>query len=696
MREERKVVTVLSADLVNSTPLGEAMDPEEVRLIIGEAVGRMVHAVEAFGGTVKDLAGDGILALFGAPQTHEDDPERAILAGLRLLGDIHAYGAEVARAWGVGEFSVRVGVATGSVVVGPVGGGSRIEYGATGDTVNTAARLQAAARPGRLLALAATRAATEQLFRWGESQQLSLKGKAESVPASEVLGEAEAGRALPPERARFIGRDRELATAWEAVESVLAGAGQILFVSGDAGIGKSRLLAELRRRLQDRPTGQRAPLWLEGRSVSYAESIPYSPFRELLRDWLGVAGQADLRTQMTLRRRVESLFGEDATQITPYLASVLGLAAQHEPPSDQQAPSPEEVLQRTFAAIAALLERLAQDAPLVLALEDLHWSDATSIQLAGTLLPLTEQAALLLVLTGRPERDRPFWELKERAARELPHRTDDVTLRALPRDSDRELLYALVGEGTLPGASEREILQVSDGNPFYLEELVQSLIDQGSLVREGDGWRFDHDVSREIPATVEKVILSRIDRLSPPAHRVLVTASVLGKDFGLPLLEGLLGDAGVVADALSELQRLDLLREAGRWPQPEYRFKHALTQDVVYATLLREQREELHRKAAGWLESVSTDREQMLGLLAHHWRAAGDRKRAVEYLLAAAEQAGRGWAKQEALNLYDQAFELTPEETPQRRSIAMKRAVALMTFTHSVKDIERDDRADEE
>ena len=330
------------------------------------------------------------------------------------------------------------------------------------------------------------------------------------------------------------------------------------------------------------------------------------------------------------------------------------------------------ILLRTFQL--KIFAKLSRNTP--------HWS-------------LTEHSALLLVLTGREERDRPYWELKERAARELPHRTDDITLRPLPRNSDRELLHALVGEATLPAESEREILEISEGNPFYLEELVQSLIDQGSLVREAESWRFDHDESREIPATIEKVILSRIDQLSEHSHRVLATASVLGKQFGLPLLEALVGEADVVAEALPELQRLDLLREAGRWPHPEYRFKHALTQDVVYGTLLREQREELHRKAAGWLESVSTDREEVLGLLAHHWRAAGDRERAVAYLLAAAEQAGCGWAKQEALNLYDQALELTPEEGAERRSIAMKRAVALVVFGH-VADVEREPSTDED
>src|SRR5438128_1202602 len=249
MREERKVVTAVSADLAGSTALGDRLDPEEVKLIVAEAVARMVQAVEEFGGTVKDLAGDGILALFGAPVTHEDDAERAVRAGLRIVQAIRSYGDEVAKAWGVEGFAVRVGVATGPVVVGAVGGGQRVEYGAYGDTVNLAARLQSSARPGSVLTEADTHRMVEPLFEWSARQELELKGKSAAVLAYEAEGArptAPRTRGLRGIQAPLVGRDRELGVARAAVEDVLAGSGGILVISGEAGIGKSRLLAELR------------------------------------------------------------------------------------------------------------------------------------------------------------------------------------------------------------------------------------------------------------------------------------------------------------------------------------------------------------------------------------------------------------------------------------------------------------------
>ena len=284
MREERRVVTALAADLVGSTALGERLDPEEVRLLIGDAVARMVHAVEGFGGTVKDLAGDGVLALFGAPTAHEDDPERALRAALQLADELRTYAGEVEKSFGIAGFGARVGVDTGTVVVGPVGAGSRVEYGAVGDAVNVASRLQGQAPPGSVLAGAETVRLVEGLFSFGEPRTLELKGKADPVLAYEVLRAVGAPR--PDDDALLVGRTAEIARARAAVELVTSGSGGILLIGGEAGIGKSRLLAELRR-IADTAAAERPALWLEGRCVSYGESMPYWPFRELLRDWLG-------------------------------------------------------------------------------------------------------------------------------------------------------------------------------------------------------------------------------------------------------------------------------------------------------------------------------------------------------------------------------------------------------------------------
>jgi ABC-type oligopeptide transport system substrate-binding subunit/class 3 adenylate cyclase len=655
MREERKVVTVVFADLVGSTPLGERLDPEDVRLIVGEAVARIVRRVEAYGGTVKDLAGDGVLALFGAPVAHEDDPERAIRAGLAIADDIADYGAEVARGWGVDPLEVRVGVATGAVVVGAIGAGDRIEYGATGDAVNTAARLQGAADPGTVLVGDTTRRLAEQLFDWGETRSLELKGKARTSEASVAAGaraEGAKARGLEGVQARLVGRDREVAVARDAVEAVLAGAGGILFLTGEPGIGKSRLLAEVHDLALGLPT-ERPVTWLEGRCVSYGESLPYHPFRDLVRRWLGVSGdEPELRTRVALRRAAERVFGDRSDETAPYLAGVLDLTPEPEGAARLAQLSPEALQYRTFEVVGSLLERLAADGPVVVALEDLHWADATSIQLVERLLPRTEEAALLFVVTQRPERDHPSWAVKETAARELPHRTHEIALEALSRRADRDLLHALIGERVLPAELEAQVLHGAEGNPFFLEEIVRSLADAGALVRDGDGWRFDHEVPVEIPPTVEKVILARLDRLSPTNHRVLTAASVLGRQFGLPHLEGVSPEEGV-AEVLNDLQRLDLIRQERRWPQPEFRFKHVLIQEAAYRTLVGDDRRRLHRRAAEWLESQQTGGDaEAAGVLAHHWLAAADEDKAVRYLTRAADEARQEYALDEAIRHY--------------------------------------------
>ncbi len=687
MREERKVVTAVFADVVGSAALGERLDPEEAKLIVGEAVARIVQAVEEFGGTVKDLAGDGVLALFGAPVSHEDDAERAVRAALRITREISAYAREVSEAWGIEGFGVRVGVDTGPVVLGPVGAGGRVEYGAYGDTVNTAARLEAAAEPGTVLAGPATFRIVEALFEWGDPKALELKGKSHPVQAREVRGARPAtarARGLRRFQAPVVGRERELAVCRRVVEEVLAGSGGILFLAGEAGIGKSRLLSEMRDLLEtlggatDRP-----PLWLEGRCVSYGESLPYWPFRDLLREWLGAGtDQPELRVRVALRKNAEQLFGDRVLEVYPYLGAMMGLALEPEAAARLAELSPEALRYRTFEVVGTLLGRLAEDRPVIVAIEDLHWADPTSIQLVERLLPVTEEAAVLLAFTQRLERDHPSWEVKERASRQLPHRTREISLESLSDEADRELLHALVGAGTLPPEREASLLAHAEGNPFYLEELIGSLVDAGALVRAEEGWRFEHEVRFDLPETVEKVILARIDRLTPRCHDALTAASVLGRTFGLPLLEGVTGGDGNLRDALSELQRLDLIREGRRWPQPEYRFKHALIQEAAYRTLLVEKRTQLHRRAAEWLEGRHQEnQEEVYGILAHHWLAANDEDKAIAYLTRAGDKARLEYALDEAIGHYRELLPLL-ERRGEEQAVAMvlfKLALALHT-----------------
>jgi ABC-type oligopeptide transport system substrate-binding subunit/class 3 adenylate cyclase len=678
VREERKVLTAVFADVVGSTALAELLEPEDVKLVVGEAVARIVSEVESLGGHVKDLAGDGVLAFFGAPTTREDDAERAVRCALRVVAEMEEYAREVRRGWGAEGFGVRVGAATGAVVVGEVGAGSRVEYAAFGDTVNVAARLQSAAEPGSVLVDDATHRAVEGLFEWGDALELDLKGKSEPVAAWPVTGIAAAGRTrgLPGVETRLVGRSRELGLGREALQALQAGRGGILVVSGDAGIGKTRLLDELRE-LAERDGSS----WLEGRCVSYGESLPYWPFRDLLRgEWIGAGvEEPELRVRVGLRRRLEQLFDGRTDELYPYLGSLLELALEHEAAARTAELSPEALQWRTFEVVGQLFARLAETAPLVLALEDLHWADPTSVLLLEQLLPLAEEAPVLLVLSLRPERDHPSWSLREHAGREFPHLLREIDLGPLG-DADGELLAALVAPATLPAELERRVLEAADGNPFFLEELVRSLADVGALVRTEEGWRFDHAVEVEVPPTVEKAILARLDRLSADARDLVTAASALGRTFALPLLEGLLGE--VSADSLHELQRLGLLRQSRRWPQPEYRFRHALIQETAYRTLLAEQRKRLHRRAAEWLEERYAERDsEALGLLAYHWLRAEDEEKAADYLLRAGDKARLEYALDEAIEHYRDLLPLL-ERRGERQEVALvlfKLALALHT-----------------
>lgn len=686
MREERKVVTILSADLVGSTALGARLDPEEVKLIISEVMARAVRVIEELGGTVKDLAGDGVLALFGAPHAHEDDAERAVRAGLRIAQHVLAYGKEVSLAWGVESLAVRVGIHTGPVVLGPVGTGGRIEYAAFGDTVNTTARLQSAAAPGSVLVSAETRRLIEPLFVWGGPQSLTLKGKPEPVMAHEAKGEGRPSavrRLVQTAQARFVGRDPELRAAAELVENLFAGSGSVLFLTGEPGIGKSRLLLELRDLFYRLNPASGRQSWLEGRCVSYGESLPYWPYREVLREWIGVGPhEPEVRTRLALRRHVHRLFPDRVMEIYPYLGAMLGLGLEPDAAARMAQLSPEALHYRTFEVVEALIERLAEAGPIVVAIEDLHWADTTSLELTERLLTLTERAAVMLGITERLERDHPSWRIKETAAREFPHRTREIALAPLASDAERKLLISLVGGDALPPEVERRVLAQAEGNPFFLEELVRALIDVGALVQVGDGWRFDRGVPLEIPQTVEKVILARLDRLIPSCRDVVAAASVLGRRFSRPLLEGISGGNGQLDDVMHELQRLDLLREERRWPTREYRFKHVLTQEAAYRTLLTEERTRLHRRAAEWLEAHYAGREgEALGLLAHHWLAATNEDKAIMYLLRAGDKARMEYALDEAIGHYAALLPLL-ERRGARREIALvlfKMALALHT-----------------
>lgn len=649
--ESRRPVTALLADVVGSTELGEKLDPEDLKLVIGEAVSRMARVAEELGGIVVSMTGDGFLAMFGVPISHEDDSERAVRSGLKILEATTTYGDEVERAWGIRDFAVRVGIDTGSVAVGTVSTSKRVDYTAYGDAINTASRLQSQAKPGGMLVSDHTKRLTTRAFVWGDRSELTMKGKSERVMAWEVIralpaGESRRSRRL---RASLVGRSEDV-KRWDAVaEALERGSGGMLFISGEPGIGKSRLLSELRSRLEERSSNV---MWLQGHGVSYGESSPYGPFREVLRSWLEMGpDEPELKVRVALHRKLDEMLGERSIDYYPFLGALLGLDMEPEA-ADRLRLSPESLQYRTFEVVGHWLATLADAGPTVLAIDDLHWVDPTSLLLIEQLMGLTDEVALLVILAQRVERAHASWRLREEVTRRIPHRVRELRLESLGTDAEQQLLAELVGAGTLPRELEERLLSSAEGNPFYLEELVGSLIDAGSLVTAGNGWRFDHEVPINLPETVEAVVLARIDRLDPASHRVLTAASALGRTFGLPLLHEVVRQESTVVESIKELQRVDLVQETRRWPQAEYRFKHALIQEAAYRTIPSERRTLLHRAAADWLTSRRVDREESSALLAHHWLAAGEIDQAIPALQRAGDQARREHALDEAIEHY--------------------------------------------
>ena len=661
MREEQRVITALVADLKGSTPLGERLHEEEVKIVVGGAVARVVAEVERLGGFVKDLAGDGVLAFFGAPTSFEDDAERAARAALNILESIRAYSSEVAGAWDVPELGVRIGISSGPGALGLIGSGQRVEYAAFGDTVNTAARLEAAAEIGTALVDGRTQRLIEPLFVWTESRMVELKGKAEPVLAFELCAAAPKGRrsSLGSESAAMVGRERERSIMQSALDDVRAGRGGVVLISGDAGVGKSRLVADLQESSGLLDDTERRLEWLEGRCLSYGETVPYFPFRDLVRDLLGVdEADPEVRVRVALRRVVDEHFGDAASDAYPYLASLLGLGEDEFGVSIAQLTA-EELQQRTFEAMGRMLERLAEDRPVVVVLEDMHWADATSIQLSRSLLPVVERTALLLVMTQRNERDRAAWALRETAVRDFPHLAGDIQLEPLPTEAERMLLHELVGTSALTDDIEERLFRAADGNPFYLEELVHSLVDSGALVRGArGGWSLDRGALITVPETVGKVILARADRLPAECRAVLAAASVVGRRFDLSLLTELVDGELDLDEALHELQRGGFVVSDRRWPRPHYRFKHVLIQEAIYETILPAERMRLHRAAAELLETRAERNQETVLALARHWLQAGEREQAIEYFERGAELALRVYANEEAVEALTSALDL--------------------------------------
>jgi class 3 adenylate cyclase/tetratricopeptide (TPR) repeat protein len=667
---ERKLVTVLFADVVGSTAMGERLDPELVTEVMNGAFAFMNSAVDRYGGTVSRLMGDAVLAIFGAPTSHEDDPERAVRAGLEIQAAAKPYAASVQRQYGV-EFHVRVGIHTGLAVLDQVGDRIRAEYTAMGDTPNVAARMQSSAVPGTVLVSADTHRLTQHAFDFEPRGALEVKGKSAPIEAWEavaVRATPASARGLEGLRAPMVGREPELERLRARLSALQPGqAGAWVTVAGEAGLGKSRLVAELRKRASSNgrsPSSASGVAWLEGRCISYGRAISYLPWRQILRQSIGAQeGESEAAVRGKLKDAAErqQLPGGDL----PFLETMLAVASE-DSLKVVAGYAGDERVRRMTGAVRGYLHGLAQARPLVVVFEDLHWADEASLALLQDASDLVALDPILMICLLRPDRDTPAWALAEQARQTLPAAcVDEIALEPLSKAESRDLLGALLHIEDLPDRVRGLILEKSEGNPFFVEEVIRSLLDGGHIVRQQGHWRATRAIETvSIPNTLAGLLAARMDALPDEAKRVAQVSAVIGRSFMFREIETICAAApaaeriAAIQPPLDLLARQEIVRVRSREPELEYAFKHALTQEAAYNSLLLRRRREFHGRAGQALESLYAGRlDELAPTLAHHFWEAEDWERAASYARRAGDAAYKIYALREAFRQYDRTVE---------------------------------------
>jgi class 3 adenylate cyclase/tetratricopeptide (TPR) repeat protein len=665
---ERRIVTVLFCDVKGSTAMAEKLDPEEWAEIMNGAFERLITPVYRYEGTVARLMGDAILAFFGAPIAHEDDPQRAVLAGLGIVEGIQPYREQIKRERGL-DFNVRVGINTGLVVVGEVGSDLRVEYTVMGDAVNLAARMEQTAQPGTVQISGNTHKLIAPLFEFESLGGIEVKGKAEPVPAYQVLKpKASPGRLRGIEglNAPLIGRDQELATLKRVADDLRRGRGGIVCLIGEAGLGKSRLLSEMRTiwEAAARSTGQPA-YWNESRGVSYDTTRPYGQFQQILRQSVGaLESDSPEVIHEKIARTLEALSAPpEQIQRTSRVLEVM-LAVERG--TDRLPAEGEQLKRELFQAMLNAWRSWAADAPVAFVFDDLHWADPASVELLQHLFQLAAEAPILFLCAFRPDHQASSWQVKHKAETGYARHYTEIVLSPLSTEDSGLLVNSLLTISDLPPKLRESILQKSEGNPFFVEEVVRMLIDNGAVVRDADAsgrlhWRTATDVDAlrlSIPGNLQALLLARIDRLEEETRRTLQLAAVIGRSFYYRVLKMISEAADELDRQLGALQKAELIQEAARQPEIEFIFRHALTQEAAYSSILLKRRREFHRRVGETLEQLFGDRlDEYASLLGHHFYEAGD-ARAQKYYTLAGDAAARLYANTEAAAHYTRALEV--------------------------------------
>jgi class 3 adenylate cyclase/tetratricopeptide (TPR) repeat protein len=660
---ERRTVTVLFADAKGFTPMSERMDEEKVYAFVQGCVERMVGSVHRYEGTVTQFTGDGIVALFGAPIAHEDSARRAVAAALDIQHALHDY----IQAEDI-DTAFRIGLNTGPVVVGRVSDDLTMDYTAIGDTVNLAARMEQMAEPGTVFITQSTYEQVADYIDCGDLGLRDVKGKSEPVHIYEAVRERDVRSRMDASVARglspFVGRDRDIDVLKGLWKESLAGRGQIVMISGEPGIGKSRLLLEFHRALDE------DVIWREAHCVTYGEEIPYLPVIELVKNGFGITDADDEGTMIGKVDADTAIWSPEAQKTAPYLKFLLQVD-----PGDAAIEQMDPMERRAgiLDALRALILERSRVAPRVVVIEDLHWADDQSEEAFRVCADAVVSSRVLMILTFRPGYMHPSADLPN------AHR---VVLGNLDADARSELAGATLSASHLPADLIDGVTRKAEGNPLFIEEVTKAL---ASGVADPDA----------VPNSLQDVILARIDRLEHQAREALQLASVIGREFTLRLLDQISDLKAELQGVLGDLKMLELIYEKTFFPELAYMFKHALTHDVAYSTLLLERRKALHHIVASAIEELYPERlVEHYETLAYHYERAENWPHALEYLTRSAEKAANAYAIKDAIRFYERARTIS-ERLGDHAAVAMHAYrsgllnISVFAIAEALADLER-------